>query len=155
MEDCTRINRLIKVGATMFFLWGVLHVYAGYLTAVPFFTEGPGKNLGILGVEIGAGSLDPALVAAGHLALNFGIDLAGYGVLAIWFSWFLWRGKLIVLSFWVNTVMLGIADAAFIYSLLVPGYSPILEGLAGPILYTLGVLLTALGIRNLAVPKHA
>ncbi len=131
MQENTENNQLIKAGAAMFFLWGVLHLYAGYLTAIPFFSEGAGANLGILGVEIGDAPFSPALVAAGHLALNFGIDLAGYGVLAIWFSWFLWDGRLIKLSFWVNTVMLGIADAALIYSLLLPGYSPILEGRRG------------------------
>lgn len=142
-------NRLIKIGAMMFFLWGVLHLFAGYLITEPFFTQGVGHNLAVLGLEKPTIPLDQLTHAASHLALNFGFDLAGYGVLAIWFAWFLWQGRHIQLSFWVLTIMLGIADLAFIYSLLLPGYSPLLEGIAGPVLYVLGVGFSGWGLKSL------
>lgn len=140
-----RPNAWIKTGTIMFFLWGVLHMYAGGLMSIPFFTQGPGANLAVIGIAMDK-PLSPDLIASSHIALNFGLDLAGYGVLAIWLSVMMWQGRNMLLNYTMLVVMLGIADAAFIYSLLMPGYSPLLEGIAGPLLYTLGVMLSGFGL---------
>jgi hypothetical protein len=39
------------------------------------------------------------------------------------------------LGFWVNGVMVGIADIPFILFVLIPGYAPWWPGLLGPILW--------------------
>lgn len=138
-------NRFIRTGAMMFFLWGALHIYAGLLIALPFFETGPAATLAVFGVQFSEPLSHPSL-AASHVALNFGFDLAGYGVLAIWLAIYIWRGEQIRRHFAVIAVMLGIADAAFIYSLLLPGYSPLLEGIAGPVLYLLGLMFVGYGL---------
>lgn len=139
------MNIWIKLGAAMFFLWGLLHVYAGGLMSVPFFTVGPGANLAVVGFAVGE-PLSPFERVASHITLNFGLDLAGYGILAIWCAANLLRNRNVFFSFALLVVMLGISDGAFIYSLLLPGYSPLIEGLPGPILYALGVPLTVKGL---------
>jgi hypothetical protein len=116
--------------------------------SVPFLLNGPGANLALFGVALGDGGLSEVARLASHVTLNFGIDLAGYGLLAIWLSWFLWNARLVSLTYWLAVVMLGIADAGFIYSLLLAGYSPLLEGLAGPIFYVLGVVFAGYGLKQ-------
>ena len=70
------------------------------------------------------------------------LDLAGYGILAIWFALHLFQRRHTVFSFALLVVTLGISDGSFIYSLLLRGYSPLVEGLSGPFLFPLGVPLT-------------
>jgi hypothetical protein len=68
-------NRLVKAGAILFGLWGVLHVIAG-LSGIP-----------------SAGDIGKASPVGGAIALDFAIILAGYGVLAIWGAALLWRDE--------------------------------------------------------------
>jgi hypothetical protein len=42
---------------------------------------------------------------------------------------------MVVTSFWILIIMLGIADIAFIYAQMMPGYVSLAEGILGPILY--------------------
>ncbi len=100
----------------MFFLWGLLHVIAGFLLAVPFFADGISGLWSFYDFGLAPEDITPVLVAASHVALNFGFDLAGYGVLAIILSWFIWKNHMVVASFWILVIMLGIADVAFIYA---------------------------------------
>ncbi len=122
----------------MFFLWGLLHVIAGLLLVAPFFADGISGLWSFYGFGIEPEDITPVLVAASHVALNFGFDLAGYGVLAIILSWFIWKSRMVVASFWILVIMLGIADVAFIYAQMMPGYVSLAKGVLGPILYVLG-----------------
>ena len=45
---------------------------------------------------------------------------------------------MVVASFWILVIMLGIADVAFIYAQMMPGYVSLAKGVLGPILYVLG-----------------
>ena len=44
-------------------------------------------------------------------------------------------------GFWVNAVMVGVADIPFILWVLIPGYAPWWPGLLGPILWIAALLL--------------
>jgi len=46
-------------------------------------------------------------------------------------------------GFWINAVMVGIADTPFILFVLVPGYVPWWPGLLGPLLWIAAVFFTA------------
>lgn len=85
---------------------------------------------------------------AANIALEFSIILAGYGVLSIWAAILMYRGQTV--GFWLNTILLGIVDVAFVYALMVPGYIPLEQGIWGPVLYVLGVFFGGIGIRRLA-----
>jgi hypothetical protein len=134
-------DNYLKSGAIMYFLWGLLHVIAGFLLVVPFFADGIEGLWGFYGFGLKPEDITPVLVAASHVALNFGFDLAGYGVLAIILSWFIWKSHMVVTSFWILVIMLGIADVAFVYAQMMPGYVSLAEGIPGPILYVLGTAL--------------
>ena len=48
------------------------------------------------------------------------------------------------LGFWVNGVMVGIADVPFILFVLIPGYAPWWPGLLGPVLWIAAFSITGL-----------
>ncbi len=58
------------------------------------------------------------------------------------------------LGFWVNGVIVGIADIPFILFVLIPGYAPWWPGLLGPVLWVAAVFLTGLA-RMSATPSIA
>lgn len=60
-------------------------------------------------------------------------------VLAITLNWHNDR-----LGFWVNGVIVGIADIPFILFVLIPGYAPWWPGLLGPVLWVAAFFLTGL-----------
>lgn len=145
-------QKLMRLGAVFFLAWGLLHIAVGLGGAAAFFTEGPLGALSATDLAIASDEVRLALERAGHIALDFSLILAGYGVLAIWGAVLIWRGQR--LGFWLNTVMLGIADAAFVYALMLPGYISVAEGILGPVLYVLGVIFAAMGFpREVQAPS--
>jgi hypothetical protein len=73
-------DNYLKSGAVMFFLWGLLHVIAGFLLVVPFFADGISGLWSFYGFYLEREDITPVLVAASYVALNFGFDLAGYSL---------------------------------------------------------------------------
>jgi hypothetical protein len=70
--------------------------------------------------------------------------LAAFAITAIVLAVTLnWRNDRV--GFWVNAVVIGIADVPFILFVLVPGYMPWWPGLLGPILWVAAVVFTGLG----------
>ena len=69
-------------------------------------------------------------------------DLAAFATGAIVFAITLnWRNDRS--GFWLNAIMVGIADIPFILFVLVPGYVPWWPGLLGPLLWIAAFFLTA------------
>ena len=136
-------NRVAQTGAVLFVLWGVLHLGAGLSGAFTFATRGPAGVFSGFGGAPAPAELTPTLDMAAHIALDFSLILAGYGLLAIWGAVLIWRGQR--LGFWLNTIMLGIADGSFIIALMLPGFVSLAAGGLGPVLYVLGVACTAIG----------
>ncbi|MFZ9034887.1 MAG: hypothetical protein ACO2ZM_02030 [Francisellaceae bacterium] len=134
-------NKSLKTSAIMFILWGILHLYAGLGLAIPYWSSGAGSMWAMFGYN--PEKISGLLEVASHVALNFGIDLAGYGLLAIILAIFIFKNRYVKYSFWILVVMLGIADLAFVYALLIPGYLvsivAVIASWSGPILYILGV----------------
>jgi hypothetical protein len=46
-------------------------------------------------------------------------------------------------GYWINLAIIGVADIGFIAFVLIPGYLPIWPGLAGPLFWIVGLLLTS------------
>ncbi len=124
-------NRLRQSWRHFSCFWGLLYVAVGvgctdldissraHLESCPFGWSGD--------------STDAAcnVAAAADIALDFSIVLVGYGVFMIWAARLMWRGQ-VMLGWWLNTVLLGIADAAFVIALMIPGHVPLSEGLWAP-----------------------
>jgi hypothetical protein len=69
--------------------------------------------------------------------------LAAFAAAAIIFAITLnWRNN--QFGFWINAVMVGIADIPFILFVLVPGYVPWWPGLLGPLLWIAAFFFTTL-----------
>lgn len=142
----TPANRSVRVGAVMFVLWGVLHIVVGVIGVQQFLVSPPLGVLVAYGATISPGDAGRTLELAAHVALEFSVILGGYGLLAIWAAVLAWRGQ--TLGCWINIVMLGIVDLAFIVALMLPGYIGFWMGIWGPLLYVLGVGFTAYGLAN-------
>jgi hypothetical protein len=46
-------------------------------------------------------------------------------------------------GYWINLAIISVADIGFIAFVLIPGYLPIWPGLAGPLFWIVGLLLTS------------
>jgi hypothetical protein len=112
-----------KLGAVLYVCWGLLHFTAAY------------------GVFKLAQNSPPA-VAQGRL-MQTAFYLAAFATAAIMIAITLnWRNDRF--GFWVNALMVGIADIPFILFVLIPGYAPWWPGLLGPILWIAAFFFTAL-----------
>ena len=120
-----------KIGAIFYVLWGLLHFTAAF---------------GVYKLAQNS----PATMAQGRL-MQTAFYLAAFATAAIIFAVTLnWRNDRS--GFWVNGIMVGIADVPFILFVLVPGYSPWWPGLLGPVLWIAAFLFTALARIGSAQP---
>ncbi len=140
-------NNYVRAGATFFVLRGILNIIVSLGGVVSFYKTGPTGMFSMYGETLKPSQLTPAFEMASHIALNCSMILIGYGILAIWMAVHIWKG--VRVSLWINTIMLGIADVSFIISLIAPGYIPLDQGIIGPAITTLAVLLTFIGFRKL------
>jgi hypothetical protein len=112
-----------KLGAALYVCWGLLHFSAAH------------------DVYKLAQSL-PAAMAQGRL-MQTAFFLAAFAAAAIGLAITLnWRNDRF--GFWVNGLIVGIADIPFILFVLIPGYMPWWPGLLGPMLWIAALFLTGL-----------
>lgn len=151
------VGTAAKIGAGLFLLWGVLHLWVGYEGIHQYLSNGaPG-----LWKTITGGSNAPHSAfqhttdavtanAQAHLLLNFCIDVAGYGVLGIVVAWLLWkRGSW--LGYFLGTVIIGICDLAFFFSLVTSGIIALdLATISGPAIWFIAVAVTPFGLSRSA-----
>ncbi|MEB3198032.1 MAG: hypothetical protein VKP62_12600 [Candidatus Sericytochromatia bacterium] len=142
-----------KLGAWLFVLWSVLHIWVGAEGVRQFLTAGAP---GLWGILIGGSAVpraafihatDPAtLFAHSHLILNFCIDVGGYGVLGFFVAWMIlkreaWTGYVLGL------VVIGIADLTFLFAMVVPGVIELNAGsIAGPVIWFIAVAIIPFGL---------
>ena len=145
-----------KIGAWLFVLWGVLHIWVGAEGIRQYLTAGTPSLWNML---IG-GHAVPRLAfqhstdavtafAHGQLLLNFTLDVGGYGVLGFFVAWLIlkvapWPGYLI------GVFVIGIADLAFLFSQVVAGVIELNAGtIGGPVLWFLAIIITPFGLPKL------
>ena len=113
-----------KIGAVMYFIWGLLHLKAAF-------------SVYQLGSELDQGMVQGRVFQDAWSLLFFAF--VGMGV-AIRFNWYNSR-----LGYWINLVTVSVTDIGFIAFVLVPGYLPIFPGLLGPVFWVLGVVFSTIG----------
>ncbi|MDX8387514.1 MAG: hypothetical protein R8M46_03130 [Ghiorsea sp.] len=118
---------MYRIGAVFYFLWGVLHVNAAIAT-----------------YELGA-TLEPGLVQGRVYqdAWNLLFVAIAVSTIAILLNWRNSR-----LGFWLNLGIASVTDMGFIIHVLVPEYVPFIPTVAGPVLWVLAVLFTAIAIQK-------
>ena len=116
-----------KIGAAFYLLWGLLHVKAAIAT----------YQLGM--------TLEPGIVQGRVYqdAWNLAFFAIAVSVIAVLLNWRNSR-----LGFWLNFSLATVTDLGFIFHVLIPGYIPMVPGVAGPVLWVLAVIFTAIAIRK-------
>jgi len=118
-----------KIGGTLYVLWGLLHILAGYrvyASASAIADPGVAARIAQGGWNLGLIAIFAILVG---LKLNWNNDRLGY---------------------WLNLGVVSAADIGFIILVLVPGYIPLKVGLPGPILWLLAALFSTIGLKQKA-----
>lgn len=115
-----------KIGAVMYFIWGLLHLKAAYSV----------YQLGV--------TLEPDMVQGRVFQDAWGLlffALVGM-IVAVLFNW-----KNNLMGYWINFVTVSVTDIGFIMFVLVPGYLPIFPGALGPVFWVLAVIFTTIGLK--------
>lgn len=153
MMKSTDIRMSAKIGAMFLLLWGVLHIWVG--------AEGIHQYLGgdiqsqwkmLLGGVNGSKetfqfAIDQMTSTIhSRLLVNFCLDVGGYGVLAIFLSWMLWKqGSW--LAYWITVLVIGIGDLAFLFNMLLSGIIELNVGtIGGPVLWFIVISITPFGL---------
>lgn len=87
--------------------------------------------------------------AAGELeaeSLMFFICAAVFGAQAIAVGWFLNRVN-DRFGYWLNLVVLGLVDAAFVAVMVLPGHVDLIGGLSGPLVWAVAAIASTVAVR--------
>ena len=156
MNERHAVGIAAKIGAVLFVLWGVLHIWVGYEGVHQYFTNG---TQGLWNLVIG-GSKVPRSVfvhaadlvtayAHGQLLLNFCIDVGGYGVLGLVVGWMIWSRASWV-GYFIGLFIIGIADLTFLFALVTSGVIEFsIPTISGPAMWLLAIAITPFGLPRL------
>ena len=150
-----------KIGAGLFLLWSVLHIYVGVAGALGFWTGDivsqwtlliGGVNAPVSAFQFPTDALTAN--AQSHLILNFCLDVGGYGVLGIFVFWLIWR-RASWTGYWIGLIAIGICDLSFTFALLTSGVIVAdVTTISGPVIWLVAVALTPFGLpRKVRVGK--
>lgn len=114
-----------KIGAALYMLWGILHVFAAYKVV-------------ILAQTLEQGMVQGRLYQDTWNLLFFAL----FGmVVAILYNW-----ENSKLGYYLNLIVVSVGDIGFILTILLPGYLPLFPGLMGPILWLLALTFSTIAI---------
>lgn len=145
-----------RIGALLFVLWGILHIWVGAEGIHQYLANG---TSGLWNIVIGGAKVPRALYqhttdavtafAQGQLLLNFCIDVGGYGVLGMFVAWMIWK-QASWTGYLIGVFAIGICDLAFLFSLVTSGVIELNAGtVGGPIIWFLAVAITPFGLPRL------
>lgn len=150
----SRTRTVAKIAATLWGLWGVLHVWVA--------GEGlrlyPAGARALWGMLIGGANAPrdaflhttdtlTANVHA-HLLLNFCLDVGGYGLLGLAIGWALWKRPAWGWpAYLLGLVVIGLGDLSFLLLQVTPGIVELsLATVSGPALWFVAVAVTPFGL---------
>lgn len=149
-----------KIGAGLFLLWSILHIYVGVAGALEYLTGDitsqwtmliGGANAPVSGFQFPTDALTAN--AQSHLILNFCLDVGGYGVLGVIVAWMIWR-RASWTGFLIGLVAIGIADLGFLFAMVTSGIIVAnVPTVAGPIIWFAAVLVTPFGLPRQATTR--
>lgn len=151
-----RVGIAAKIGAMLFALWGVLHIWVGFEGAHQYLSNG---TPGLWNIFVGGSNAPRAAFlhttdaitafAQGQVLLNFCIDVGGYGVLGLAVAWMIlkqasWAG------YFLGVFVIGIADLTFLFAMVTPGVIELNAGtIGGPVIWLLAIIATPFGMPSL------
>jgi len=114
-----------KIGAVLYMLWGILHVFAAYKVV-------------ILAQTLEQGMVQGRLYQDAWNLLFFAL----FGiVIGIIYNW-----KNSKNGYYLNLIVVSAGDIGFIITILLPGYLPLFPGLIGPVLWLLALTFSTIAI---------
>ena len=119
------MNVFAKIGAIAYVLWGLLHIQAARLVYM-------------LGQSLEPGMVQGRIYQGAWSLLFFALFSI---VVAVMLNW-----KNSRLGYWLNLIVISVADIGFIVAILMPGYAPMVPGALGPLLWLLALFFSTLGI---------
>lgn len=137
--------KLSRIGAIFYILWGVLHIMLGIMILNINSNEGTVAMLAFFGLKDEIQLTHEAANVMGSLGAQHAANLAIFGIIAIIIAVkLIWNRY--PLGFWLNLIMIGLADIAFIIAFFIPGYIRGMAGVMGPALFILGAIFSGLGL---------
>ena len=142
-----------KVGAGLFALWGILHLWVGY-EGTRLYLESPAQDQWRMFIGGAKAPFDafqfPGDPVTAHvhanLILNLCYDVAGYGLLGLLVSWLLFR-RASWLAYLMGTVLVGLCDLSFTFLQMTSGIIQLnIPTVSGPVIWLLAVLITPFGM---------
>lgn len=142
----------MKFAAVAFGLLAVFNIAIGVYHTILFASQGSGSLFSAAyGIPVTAADMRDSARLLGSDAIEvYSILLGGYGALSLWATVASLRGQRS--GFWLNTVMVGIAQLAILYGLILPGRLTGPNAYAGIVLYLLGVLFGGIGLARATWP---
>ena len=122
-------DRTKHLAVGLYVLWGLLHAGLGASMVVSDLADGA-----------------PTGETAAESLLYF-IVVTVLGFQAIYVALTLTRANSPA-GFWLNTVVLGVIDAAFVVYLVVPGHVDLLGGIAGPVIWLAATICAAKALQQ-------
>ncbi|MGI4798245.1 MAG: hypothetical protein ACRYG8_30220 [Janthinobacterium lividum] len=153
VEGLPRLTLPGKVGAGLFALWGILHLWVGY-QGTRLYIASPAQDQWRMFIGGTVAPFDafqfPANAVTAHvhanLILNFCYDVAGYGVLGIFVSWLLFR-RASWIAYLMGVFLVGFCDLSFTFLQMTSGIIQLnVPTVSGPIVWLLAVVITPFGM---------
>jgi hypothetical protein len=154
IESQKGLNNAIKIGSIAYLVWGILHIYVGYIGVSQYITD---PNKGLWSALLGGDKMpvDKFQFATDHMTLkvtanfilNFCLDVAGYGLLGILLGIMLWKNSKPWFAYFIGLFIIGLADLSFLFLQVTSGY---IKGdwgtYGGPILWFIAVVVLPFGL---------
>ena len=126
-------NIFSKLGSITYVLWGVLHIVVA-------------SKVYELGQTLDTDIVQARIFQDAWSLLFFAIFAIMIGV---FFNW-----KNDRLGYWLNLIVVSVADIGYLLFILVPGYVPIIPGVIGPALWVLAVVFSTIALNRNHQAKH-
>ena len=150
------VGAAAKLGAALFVLWGILHIWVGYEGIHQYLTNG---TPGLWNIVVGGSNAPRAAFvhttdaitafAQGQLLLNFCIDVGGYGVLGLVVAWLIVK-QASWPAYFIGLFVIGICDLTFLFSLVTSGVIELSAGsVGGPVIWFMAIIATPFGMPSL------
>lgn len=114
---------MVQIGAVLYILWGLLHLFAAF-------------QVYKLGLSLGPGMVRGRIYQSAWNLAYFAVFVI---VVAIVYNW---KGD--PLGYWLNLVTATITDIGFIFFILMPGHLPLRPGILGPALWVLAMVFSSM-----------
>ena len=148
----SKIGIAAKIGAILFVLWGILHIWVPYGGFSDFEENGHmfGMFTGgemVAKTDIILPSDMKTAFTINNLFFNFVSDVGGFGVLSLFIAYMIWTGSCPWIAYLIGLICLGIADVAFVRYMVASGtIERTFPVVVGPLLWVLAVLITPFGL---------